>query len=445
LAASAARRLRLLPGRKNFSEHTPRSRVKRGGRISVRCECRETRGASLCLPGLFWNWIMPFPLKNRLLRWEYWFLWTPIILYLPFVFLGYGADSDSYETLRTGTTFIADFDYIPSRNPGYFVFEVITFLANSIGGSIATNVMSVLMSAVCLYGFYRLCRALSLPNSSYLALALAFHPYYWVASTTTMDYVFALGFFFLGVSLLLDGKRPIFAGIAFSLAVGCRLTTVLLVILALVLLVSARLISLKVAAASIALTAIFAAVFYIPPLDFVKWRWWRIFKPVMGEGGYWSLYLRAGRFFYKNIVFWSAPILLYLIGMIVYFLLKRVKIEGSPFGLMTPSFLIVIAYEIMFFFVPLDPSYLLAGLPFALIIVGILLFNRKKMLLVFLSLVLLSNFIVVNFARPDVENFATGASYGLWLEPGYLIEATRERMKVMDCADLTCYETIMQR
>jgi len=132
-------------------------------------------------------------------------------------------------------------------------------------------------------------------------------------------------------------------------------------------------------------------------------------------------------------------------GVIVYFLIKRVKIERTPFGFMAASFLIVIAYEIMFFFVPLDPSYLLVSLPFALVIVGIFLFNREKMLLAFLSLMLLSNFIVVNFARPDVENFATGASYGLWLEPGYLIEASRERMKVMDCADLTCYETIMQR
>lgn len=384
------------------------------------------------------SFIERFPKTERL------FLWIAVFLYLPFVFLGYGADSDSYETLRTGTTFIANFDYIPSRNPGYFVFEVFTFFASSIGGSIAANLMSVLMSVVCLYGFHRLCRALSIPNSGDLVLALAVHPYYWVASTTTMDYVFALGFFFLGVSLLLDGKRTIYAGIAFSLAIGCRLTTILLVVLALVVLVSARLISFKAAGAALVLAAILAAVFYIPPLDFVKWRW-RIFTPLMGGEAYWSLYLRAGRFFYKNVVFWSLPVLLYLAGVIVYFLIKRVKIEKNSFGLMAASFLVVVVYEIMFFFVPLDPAYLLVSVPFALVSVGVLLFNRKRMLLVFVSLVFISNFIVVNFARPDVENFASGASYGLWLEPGYLVEATRERMKVMGCADLTCYETIMQR
>ena len=367
------------------------------------------------------------------------FLLIPVLFYLPFVFMGYGADSDSFETLRTGATFINNFDYIPSRNPGYLVFEVITFFANLIGGSIATNLMSVLMSLICLRVFYQFCKTLAIPNSKYLVLSVALHPYYWVASTTTMDYIFALGFFFLGVSFLLR-KKTVYAGVAFSLAIGCRLTTVLLVILALILFIVARIISFKEATVSFLFACLLAVIFYLPPLDFVKWRWWRIFKPAMGGSEYWSLFLRVGRFVYKNIMFWSAPVLLFLFGSMVYPLIKKVNIESNLYKLIVVNFLVFLTYEVLFFFVPLDPSYLLVVLPFSFIIIGILFQKRRKILIMLLLLIFLSNFIVPGFARPDVEHFATGASYGLWLEPGYLVETSRERMKVIDCVDLDCYE-----
>ena len=367
----------------------------------------------------------------------------PALFYLPFVFLGYGADSDSFETLRTGATFIKNFDYIPSRNPGYLVFEVITFFANLIGGSIATDLMAIVMSLICLRFFYQLCETLEIPNSKFLVLSVALHPYYWVASTTTMDYVFALGFFFLGISLLFR-KKAIYAGVAFSLAIGCRLTTVLLVVLALILLFVTRIISLKDAALSFLFAGIFAVIFYLPPLDFVKWRWWRIFKVEMGGTEYWSTFLRVGRFFYKNIVFWSMPVTLFLFAAVSYLLKKKVKVGDNLSKIIAILFIIIFAYEALFFYAPLDPSYLLPILPFSIMLFGIFFQNYRKMIIALLLLVFLSNFIVFNFAKPDVKNFATKAHYGLWLEPGYLVETTRERMKVVDCTDLDCYENKTQ-
>lgn len=386
---------------------------------------------------------MIFSSIQRFLKKKNNFLLIPVFLYLPFIFLGYGIDSDSYETLRTGATFIRNFDYIPSRNPGYFVFEVITFFVNLIWGSITTNLMAIIMSLICLQGFYQLCKTLAIPNPKYLVLSVALHPYYWVASTTTIDYVFALGFFFLGISFLLK-KKAKYAGIAFSLAIGSRLTTVLLVFFGLILLIVANITSIKDAVKSFFFTIIFAAIFYLPPLDFVNWRWWRIFKPIMGGSEYWSMFLRIGRFIYKNIVFWSVPVLLFLFVAVAYLLIKRVKIESKLFKLSVVIFIAFLAYEILFFYAPLDPSYLLVILPFSFIIVGILFQNDRKTLTALLLLVFISNFIVVNLAKPDVENFATKANYGLWLEPGYLVETTKERMKVMECTDQSCYENKTQ-
>jgi hypothetical protein len=187
-----------------------------------------------------------------------------------------------------------------------------------------------------------------------------------------------------------------------------------------------------------------AAIFYMPPLDFVGWRWWRIFKVVIGEGSYWSLFLRVGRDVYKNITFWSIPVLLFFAGIIIYLLITGMKIESNPLKIIAFSSIILIVYEALFYFAPLDPSYLLVILPFSLMIVGIILQDRRRALITLMLLIFISNFMVINFARPNVKNFATDASYGLWLDPGYLIEATNNRIKVKDCVELDCYENNIQ-
>jgi len=384
---------------------------------------------------------MKYISANRILQKDNLFLLIPLFLYLPFIFLGYGPDSDTYEVLRTGNTFIRNFDYIPSRSPGYLVFEVFTFFANRIGGSIATNLTVIFMSLVCLYGFYSLCKALSIPNPKYLVLMVALNPYYWVASTTTMDYVFALGFFFMGVMLLLKKKAP-YAGIAFSLAVGSRMTTILLVVFILILLFILKLITFKEVAISFALTAIFSAIFYIPPLDFVKYRWWKIFRPDLGGTEYWSLYLRVGRFLYKNMALFSLPVCLFFVGMGIYLLKKKVKVETAFLKIIAVSLLVFLAYEVLFFYAPLEPSYLLVILPFVFMTVGIFLQSRKA-LLALLILIFVSNFAVISFAHPNLANHATSAQYGLWLDPGYLVGETSLRMKVINCADLNCYKNSM--
>lgn len=60
-------------------------------------------------------------------------------IYLPFIFLGYGSDYDSYNVLWVGKNYVETLDYVPSRVPGFFVYETIVFFLNIIGGSILTN------------------------------------------------------------------------------------------------------------------------------------------------------------------------------------------------------------------------------------------------------------------------------------------------------------------
>jgi len=46
---------------------------------------------------------MKYISANRILQKDNIFLLIPLFLYLPFIFWGYGPDSDTYEVLRTGT------------------------------------------------------------------------------------------------------------------------------------------------------------------------------------------------------------------------------------------------------------------------------------------------------------------------------------------------------
>lgn len=372
------------------------------------------------------------------------FLLIPLLLYLPFIFLGYGADSDSYEVLRTGRTFVETLDYIPSRNPGYVVFEIITYFADLIGGSIATNLVSVGMALIALLALYKISRALSIPNSKYLVFGVSLHPYFWVAATTTMDYVSALGFSLAGL-FFLSKRKVLSAGILFGFAVGCRLTTVLLVFIGPVIFTLAGIILFKDALKSLLIAGILSPVFYLPPLDFVEWRWWRVFAPVMGADEHWTLFLRTGRFFYKNIVFWSIPVLLFLFIILFRFVRMKRDLEPKSIKLVVMLLIIILAYEALFFFVPLDPSYLLPTLPFVFMVVWIIFGKHKKQIMILLVLVFLSNFLVVNIAKPNVENSATGARYGVWLESGYLVSATENRIKVMDCRDQSCYREYKNR
>jgi folate-dependent phosphoribosylglycinamide formyltransferase PurN len=108
-----------------------------------------------------------------------------LVLYLPFLFLGYGSDMDTYNVLWAGKNFAQTLDYVPSRGPGFFVFETVEYFANQAGGSLLTNLTVMGMSLVMLYGFMRLCREFHVQNAALLGVILAIHPYLWVNSTCT--------------------------------------------------------------------------------------------------------------------------------------------------------------------------------------------------------------------------------------------------------------------
>jgi hypothetical protein len=141
--------------------------------------------------------------------------------------MGYGSDVDTYGVLQTGRHFAQTWDYVPSRGPGFFVFETIMFILDQIGGSFLTNLAVMVMAVIVLYGFMRLCREYAVPNYHWLCAALMIHPFFWANAACTMDYLMALGFVFIGM-IQIRRKHYFTAGAAFALGAGTRLTIALL-------------------------------------------------------------------------------------------------------------------------------------------------------------------------------------------------------------------------
>ena len=345
-------------------------------------------------------------------------------LYLPLTFMGPGSDPDSLRELRSGATLLWQHHYFMSRPPGYFPYEVLCGVLYALGGAVASNLATVAMSLALLDSFLLICERFQVPHRYLLAATMAIHPIYWVSSTSTIDFIWALGCFFLGFRMLLN-QRYLGAAPMLGLAVGIRLSSVLLAgpLLIWELIEQPR--DAKIWATGALATAIGAAL-YFP--EFVASR--NSFDFLTYYIGAWSLIGQLGRFIYKNAYFWGLPATIFLLAVSPMLMRELFRCDREFQRIIVLSASIVILFEALFLKIPVQRAYLLPMLPFALILIGIATGDRKPMLLALMILVFSYNFVNLNLARPDIPNHATRANAGLFLEPGYLLNDVAARLNL---------------
>jgi len=358
-------------------------------------------------------------------------------IYFPFIFLGYGSDYDSYNVLWVGKNYIETLDYVPSRVPGFFIYETIIFFLNIIGGSFLTNFGSLCMSLSILAVFMYICKRYGVPNYRFLAIIMMVHPYYLVNSTCTMDYLFALGFTMIGFWMLLEGKF-VAAGVTMAMGIGSRLTTALVAGVMLLWAFIFKVQNRRRILLSGVITVIVSFIFYLPPITFAEWKT-HIFLPSIGGEEFWSLYLRAGRFIYKSVYFWGPPAFFILIwGLVRLGISGKLKGNKKLLQICILSLALIIGIEIFYWRLPTEPSYLIPTIPFWMILISFAFSDKKWVLGLLLSLVIISNFVTVNIARPNKVNQATGAEFGVWIEPGHLVKDVQKRLEYLACGNQPC-------
>jgi hypothetical protein len=349
-------------------------------------------------------------------------------LYLPFVFMGPGSDPDSIRELRSGATLLWEHRYVLSRPPGYFPYETLCGVLYFIGGSVATNCATVAMSLVLLDSFLRVCEHFEVPHRHLLAATMAIQPVYWTASTSTIDFIWALGCFFLGFRLLLN-HRYFGAAVMLGLSVGIRLSSVLMAGPLLMWQLIERPRDAKVWMTSALALAIGAAL-YVP--EFAASG--NSFAFLTYYVGAWTWADHFGRFIYKNVYFWGLRATIFLCATAPMLVRALVGAKRSFRAIIVLSLTIVLALEALFLKIPVQRAYLLPLLPFVLILLGIAMRDRPRMLVAMCIVIFSYNFLSVNLARADVADHATRAVVGPFLEPGYLLNdiATRRKLGNQD-------------
>lgn len=137
---------------------------------------------------------------------------------------GAGVDPDAWRLLLTGLNLWGNGEYAASRPPGFPVVELIAAVTVPLGLT-AMKLLTAGAGASCVALTYLLVVPVSHRAALTAAVILLVTPGMILASTSTMDYTWSLGFMLLGLVLAQRG-RLMGCGIALGLATACRFTAI---------------------------------------------------------------------------------------------------------------------------------------------------------------------------------------------------------------------------
>jgi hypothetical protein len=362
------------------------------------------------------------------------------LVYLPFITLGYGSDSDTYGVLAAGRHFLATGAYMPSRNPGYPVFELLTLLLDQIGGFRLTNLGSLLMALWAGWSIQRICNACRIPHGTVLSGILFLHPYFFIHATSTHDHIWSLALLLGGLERICRGKIKT-AILLLGLAIGTRFTSAAgLVGVLLIMKATGHSWS---AIRRVGLGGLLIGLlWYLLPFGYSGWNL-DFMRPGLGDDSYWTPMLKLGKFGYKHLRFWGLPALALLVWFSVRILSGRAsEIHQDRRSLVKALVLTIGLYEILFLVFPVEPAYLLPVLPFTLLLIGLADLRWRFQALLAVCLVF-SAFLQIELARPDVPRYSRSADLGFWMHSGIVLQDIGLRTTLQDCPDAECiHETL---
>jgi len=356
---------------------------------------------------------------------------------LPICFLGYGADNDTYTVLDSGVS--TWHLHLPetSRNPGYWLFEAIVYGLRRVGGSLATNLVTLAVAITLLWRFLTIANRLGVRFPYLVAASLAVTPVFVIAATSTNDYLWSqLGLVVFAELLLEDQLVLAVLPAAFAFATRGANGPLIAGAITGAIVVSPRLAP-RLLGAGLA-AAILGGLPFIESYRLANHSF-AFLQALAGPDEMWSAKMRVGRFVYKSFYLFG-PIAIVLLAAAFF----RRGVQESPAQSdyqrrSVPIFLgIIIANALLFLRYPIEISYLIPAAFFLLLLVGRKLDQRSWAVATLLAILSL-NFVTPQFAQPNIPGHATGASFHPSIEPGILIEDIRLRLTVRQCEDYRCY------
>lgn len=348
-----------------------------------------------------------------------------VLAYLPFTLLGYGTDIDVANVLRSGRTLLRDGTYEPSRPPGALVHEVGTALLDRLGGSVLVNLGGVAFAALALWAVHELIRDDGARWPGWATLIVAANPWFWLAATSLGDFVWGLGLAFGGALQARRGRR-VLAGLLFGLAVGCRLSSALIV--------AAWLVAERTGSrarrpswrASVTTAAVFVAVgvaCFVPAYvsSGRSFEFLHHAEPFAGLG------VSAGRWAVKNAAVIGVPAgIVFLLGVRRGFgALARWQVSTIVrFGVLT-----IVALELLFLRLPYKPVHLLPVIAAVALLVGASPAVKQRWLVALFVAQLVGGLVGSTIGEPDVPHRATSGRLAMHLTEGALLNDVRCRLE----------------
>ena len=154
-------------------------------------------------------------------------VWTAVTL--PLVTLGPGSDVDAWTVARTAERIWESATYIRSRTSGFPLYEIAIAPAMHLGGTVATNVFSLVCGLVCIGLWLRLVRGGVIRWPLPTLLSFAFLPPLIKNAASTMDYVPALALL-LGAYVAWETRHWFWCAVLIGIACGVRPTSALFIV-----------------------------------------------------------------------------------------------------------------------------------------------------------------------------------------------------------------------
>ena len=385
-------------------------------------------------------------LRGRISR----FLVVPVLLLLPLCFLGYGSDNDTYGVVASGYSTWHSHLLTTSRNPGYWTYEAIVYALSRVAGYLASNLATLAVGMLCAWRFVVIASRLEVRFPGLLVSCLVATPVFAIACTSTDDYVWSL----LGIVLcseLLIADRFAWAVLPAAFAFAVRGANGLVIAGAIAgAVVSELMRHRRFTPRVLQLIGVGVGAFLIgsPPyilsyhlahnsLDFAG--------GMIGPATMWTLKMRIGRFVYKG---------LYLFGPLAWLLLafalsvrrKWPVSAGSATDYRAranPIFAGIVLFNLLLFFrFPIEISYLIPAAFFSLLLLGMTLLAKGRLVTVAFMLAIVSlNLVTPQLGQPNIPGRSTDAKLHFALRPGEMIEDVHQRFLLRNCVgyDYGCY------
>ena len=329
---------------------------------------------------------------------------------LPALWWGYGTDIDTANVLRAGQS-LFDGDYQLSRPPGNLPYEITAYLLDALGGApllVFASLVTAAVALVLLCGLLRHEGHDPVPTLSVVVLS----PWWWIASTSTGDYLVAVALVLGGARARLAERHAV-AGICFGLAIGVRASTVGLVAAWLLAELwgdrgkRSALVGVGV------VTVVVGALCFVPAWLAAD----RSFAFFTTETQVTSLTTLVGRWGVKNLAFWG-PVTLLVIAAWCFQWLPTVRSAWAESVLTRFALIGLVWVELVYLRFPWKPLHLLPALLFVALLVGR---SDRRIAYAVAGGLALNALVTLTVAAPDVPHRATTGEVGIELRRGVLI------------------------